>query len=78
MVKYEAETRIHLVLEMKKEREDAEKHQEGDSDDNFEPENGLQDVSFEVGRGFVREEVEIEPEQEKQIPIPRREETLQK
>jgi hypothetical protein len=72
--KHEMETRMNLEVE--KEQGEVEEHHEEDSDDDFEPEDGLDDIDTFIDPGFVSQEGahELEQQREKWRERQRREE----
>jgi hypothetical protein len=73
---YEREMRMNqdLDLELEREREDGEEHQEDGLDDEFEPEDGLEDVDFLIDPGFITADETVEPERQQREWIQRRRE----
>jgi hypothetical protein len=49
---------------LERERGDGAEHQEDGSDDDFEPEDGLEDVDFLIDPGFITGDETIEPERQ--------------
>lgn len=54
-----------MNLDLEREGEDVEERQEGHSDDDFEPEDGLEDLNFRIDPGFVKAEETAEPERQR-------------
>jgi hypothetical protein len=61
-----------LDLELARERRDGEEHYEDSSDDDFEPEDELEDVDFLIDPGFIRGDETVEPERQQREWIQRR------
>jgi hypothetical protein len=61
----------YLDLELERERGDGEEHQEDGSDDDFEPEDGLEDFDFLIDPGFIRGDETVEPERQQREWIQR-------
>jgi hypothetical protein len=70
----EMRTSQDLDLELERERGDGEERQEDGSDDDFEPEDGLEDVDFLFDPGFMRGDETVEPERQQREWIQRRRE----
>jgi hypothetical protein len=70
----EMRTSQDLDLELERERGDGEEHQEDGSDDDLEPEGGLDHVDFLINPGFIKGDETVEPELPQREWIQRRRE----
>jgi hypothetical protein len=50
----EAEIRVNEYVDLDIERDEADEHEERDSDDDFEPEDGLENIDMYIDFGFIR------------------------